>query len=119
MTAADPKAAEPVAAPEALSYDGDQLVRDIKETLSKRNSLSIRGLACVFKQIDGDKNRNLDLSELENGLRLIGINLNEEQCAALLKHFDKDGNGTINFNEFLLAIRVSILKHIKTTNFVF
>jgi len=38
-------------------------------------------------------------------LRIIGINLNEEQCAALLKHFDKDGNGTINFNEFLIAIR--------------
>ena len=69
----------------------------------------------MFKQIDADRNRNLDLSELENGLRLIGINLNEEQCAALLKHFDKDGNGTINFNEFLVAIRVSTFKHIKTS----
>ena len=57
--------------------------------------------------MDLNKNRNLDVSELEGGLRIIGINLNEEQCAALLKHFDKDGNGTINFNEFLVAIRVS------------
>lgn len=55
--------------------------------------------------MDANKNRNLDVSELEGGLRLIGINLNEDQCAALLKHFDKDGSGTINFNEFLVAIR--------------
>ena len=109
MTATDPKAAEPVAAPQALSYDGAQLVKDIKDTLVKRNSLSIRGLAQTFKQMDLNKNRNLDVSELEGGLRIIGINLNEEQCAALLKHFDKDGNGTINFNEFLTTIRVSIL----------
>ena len=107
MTATDPKAAEPVAAPQAASYDGATLCKDIKDTLCKRNSLSIRGLAQVFKQIDGNKNRNLDLNELENGLRIIGINLNEEQCVALLKFFDKDGNGTINFNEFLNAIRVS------------
>jgi Ca2+-binding EF-hand superfamily protein len=105
LTASDPKAAEPVAAPQAVSYDGATLCNDIKETLVKRNSLSIRGLAQVFKQIDGNKNRNLDLGELENGLRIIGINLNEEQCVALLKYFDKDGNNTINFNEFLLAIR--------------
>jgi Ca2+-binding EF-hand superfamily protein len=107
LTASDPKAAEPVAAPQAASYDGATLVNDIKKTLCDRNSLSIRGLAQVFKQIDANKNRNLELSELENGLRIIGINLNEEQCVALLKHFDKDGNGTINFNEFLNVIRVS------------
>jgi len=49
LTASDPKAAEPVAAPAELSYDGAQLVKDIKDTLSKRNSLSIRGLAQTFK----------------------------------------------------------------------
>ena len=30
LTAADPAAAEPVAAPEALSYDGPTLVADIR-----------------------------------------------------------------------------------------
>jgi len=49
LTAKDPKDAQPVAAPEAVSYDGAVLVKDIKDTLSKRNSLSIRGLAQVFK----------------------------------------------------------------------
>jgi len=55
--------------------------------------------------MDANRNRNVDVGELESGLRLIGVNLNEEQCAALLKYFDKDNSGTINFNEFLICIR--------------
>ena len=87
--------------------------------MAKRSSLSIRGLAQVFKQIDENKNKSLDISELEGGLRLIGVNLNEEQCAALLKYFDKDGSNTINFNEFLVAIRVSIQIHIMLLTFIY
>jgi len=70
---------------------------DIKETLAKRGALSIRGLGQVFKQIDANKNKNLDLSELESGLSAIGVNLNTAQCQALLEHFDKDGSKTVNF----------------------
>jgi hypothetical protein len=38
----------------------------------------------------------------------MGVNLNEEQVAVLLKYFDKDGSGQIDLNEFMVAIRVSI-----------
>jgi len=59
----------------------------------------------VFRAIDNDKSKTLDASELENGLRDFGINLNTEQIEVLLKHFDKDGSKNVNFNEFLSAIR--------------
>ena len=78
LTASDPAAAEPVAPPEALSYDGATLVADIRSTLGQRGSLTIRGLAQVFKAIDNDKSKTLDATELENGLRDFGINLNTE-----------------------------------------
>lgn len=55
--------------------------------------------------MDANKNRQLELSELDSGLRIIGINLNDEQLKVLLKHFDKDGSGKIDFNEFLVTIR--------------
>ena len=61
----------------------------------------------MFKSLDNNKNKTLDASELENGLRDFGINLNGEQIDVLVKHFDKDGTKTISFNEFLQAIRVS------------
>jgi Ca2+-binding EF-hand superfamily protein len=78
--------------------------------------LTIRGLGQVFRAIDNDKSKTLDASELENGLRDFGINLNTEQIEVLLKHFDKDGSKNVNFNEFLSAIRVSksILSFFKT-----
>jgi Ca2+-binding EF-hand superfamily protein len=59
----------------------------------------------MFKSLDNNKNRQLDFSELENGLRDFGINLNSLQIQALLKHFDKDGSGLVNFDEFLSGIR--------------
>lgn len=62
----------------------------------------------MFKSLDNNKNKSLDADELENGLRDFGINLNTEQVAVLVKFFDKDGSGNVNFNEFLTAIRVSI-----------
>ena len=61
----------------------------------------------MFKSMDNNKNKSLDAEELESGLRDFGINLNSEQVGVLVKYFDKDGSGNINFNEFLSAIRVS------------
>ena len=63
----------------------------------------------MFKSLDNNKNKSLDAEELESGLRDYGINLNNEQIGVLVKYFDKDGSGTINFNEFLSAIRVSFV----------
>lgn len=55
--------------------------------------MSIRGVAQVFKIIDKNNNRQIDQSELDVGLRQMGINLVPEQVEALLKYFDKDGSG--------------------------
>ena len=78
VTADDPAAAEPVAAPEELSYDGEQLVSDIRDTLKARGAMTLRGVARVFGILDDNKNRQLDPEELSNGLRTFGINLNDE-----------------------------------------
>jgi len=59
----------------------------------------------MFRILDDNKNRQLEAAELENGLRDFGINMNDEQVAAILKYFDKDGSKTVNFDEFLTAIR--------------
>ena len=45
LLATDPAAAEPVAAPEALSYDGRVLLGQVKEMLMGRGALSVRGVA--------------------------------------------------------------------------
>jgi Ca2+-binding EF-hand superfamily protein len=61
--------------------------------LLERGSMSVRGVAQVFRILDKNKNRKIDAGELEGGLRQMGINLVEEQVSVLIKHFDNDKSG--------------------------
>ena len=99
----DPTAAAPVEA--APRYDGAQMVQDIKDTLKRRGAMSIRGIGRVFRILDDNRNRQLDTNELMWGLKDFDIHLSEEQCNVLISHFDRDNSGTVNFDEFLRALR--------------
>lgn len=99
----DPAAAAPVEAPPR--YDGAQMLQDIKDTLKRRGAMAIRGIGRVFRILDDNRNRQLDKNELMWGLKDFDIHLTEEQVDVLIKHFDKDNSGTVNFDEFLVALR--------------
>ena len=101
--AAEPSAAEPLE--EAPRYDGAQMIDDIKETLKKRGAMMIRGIGRVFRILDDNRNRQLDKNELMWGLKDFDIHLSEEQVDVLIKFFDRDGTGTVSFDEFLVALR--------------
>ena len=57
--------------------------------------------------MDDDKNRSLNLEEFGEGMRDSGLKLSADELSQLFKAFDKDGSGSINFDEFLENIRVS------------
>ena len=99
----DPAAAQPVEA--APRYEGAQMIQDIKDTLKSRGAMSIRGIGRVFRILDDNRNRQLDTNELMWGLKDFDIHLSEEQCAVLIKHFDRDNSGSVNFDEFIRALR--------------
>ena len=86
-------------------YDGAQMINDIKETLKRRGSMAIRGIGRVFRILDDNRNRQLDTNELMWGLKDFDIHLSEEQVQVLIQHFDRDNSGTVNFDEFLRALR--------------
>lgn len=81
------------------------MVQEIKDTLKKRGAMAIRGISRVFKILDDNRNRQIDLNELMWGLKDFNIHLDEDQAKVLLKRFDRDGSGTVNFDEFLVALR--------------
>ena len=103
VLSSDPSTMEPVQAP--ARYDGAQMIQDIKETLKKRGAMAIRGIGRVFRILDDNRNRQLDTHELMWGLKDFDIHLSEEQVNVLIKHFDRDGTGTLDFDEFLVALR--------------
>ena len=67
--------------------------------------MAIRGIGRVFRILDDNRNRQIDGNELMWGLKDFDIHLSEEQTACLIKHFDRDGSGTVDFDEFLVALR--------------
>uniref|UniRef100_A0A8C7Z8F1 Calcyphosine-like b n=1 Tax=Oryzias sinensis TaxID=183150 RepID=A0A8C7Z8F1_9TELE len=70
-----------------------------------RGSSGIKGLGRTFRVMDDNQNRSLDLKEFLKGLNDYGLLMEKEEAAALFQHFDRDGSGTISFDEFLIALR--------------
>ena len=83
-----------------------QILGRVKAQLESRGSRTIRGLGRTFRALDSyDGNRKLDPSELEVGLRENGCDLTKQEVQILFQYFDTDGDGTVNFDEFLVGIR--------------
>jgi len=62
----------------------------------------------MFRIIDDDGNRSLSLAEFKKGCRDYGLELESDVVQQMFKEFDKDGSGSIDFDEFLRALRVCI-----------
>ncbi|XP_043925919.1 calcyphosin-like protein isoform X3 [Protopterus annectens] len=70
-----------------------------------RGSAGIKGLARVFRIMDDDNSRSLDMKEFLKGLSDYGVLLEKEEALQVFRQFDRDGNGTIDFDEFLVTLR--------------
>jgi len=71
--------------------------------------MGIRGIGRIFKAMDDNGNGQLDVDDFRWGLYDYGITVSKEEAVKVLNHFDRDGNGTVDFNEFLRAIKVSFV----------
>lgn len=70
-----------------------------------RGANGIRGLSRLFKIMDDNKNRKLELEEFSKGVREYGFNYSKEEMKELFYAFDKDHSGTLDFDEFLEKLR--------------
>lgn len=52
------------------------------------------------------KDRLLDYSEFKRGMRVYGIDLDDEQLKSLFKYLDEDGSNYVDFDEFMFRVRV-------------
>ncbi|XP_018604116.2 calcyphosine-like b isoform X1 [Scleropages formosus] len=70
-----------------------------------RGSAGIKGLSRVFRIMDDDNNRTLDMKEFLKGLNDYGIIMEKDEAVKLFQQFDRDGSGLIDFDEFLITLR--------------
>uniref|UniRef100_A0A646QDA1 Calcyphosin n=1 Tax=Hemiscolopendra marginata TaxID=943146 RepID=A0A646QDA1_9MYRI len=71
-----------------------------------RGSSGIIGLARVFRRMDDDGSKLLNFEEFSKGIEEFGLrDLNIQEMKDLFNTFDKDGSGSIHYDEFLRTIR--------------
>lgn len=58
--------------------------------------------------MDDDNSRTLDFKEFVKGLNDYAMMIDKEEAQEIFQIFDKDGSGTIDFDEFLVTLRVSL-----------
>ncbi|OMO92478.1 Calcium-binding EF-hand [Corchorus olitorius] len=63
----------------------------------------IKGLKEMFKGMDTDNSWTITLEELKQGLAKQGTKLSEYEVKQLMEAADADGNGTIDYDEFITA----------------
>jgi len=63
----------------------------------------------MFRIIDDDGNRSLSIAEFKKGCRDYGLELEPDAIQQLFRQLDRDGSGSIDFDEFLRALRVCII----------
>jgi calcyphosin len=81
------------------------LIAAIKDRLKEVGMFGIRGVSHLFKRIDKNGNKQIDVNEFYWGLKEFGVNLTEEEAMGVLRIFDKDKSGTISFEEFLRSLK--------------
>lgn len=59
--------------------------------------------------MDDDNSRSLDFKEFVKGLNDYGILMDKQEATAVFAQFDRDGSGSIDFDEFLITLRVNTL----------
>ena len=84
------------------------VLEKVRNQIKARGAKTIRGLGRTFRNFDSfDGNHKIDAEEFYSGLCEIQIQVTRAEANALMALFDTDGDGNVNFDEFLVGIRVS------------
>jgi len=80
--------------------DGDATMSAHKDEMKQQR--------CVFDLFDQDKNGSIDLKELTTKMGSLGFMLDATELKDMIKDADENGNGTIEFAEFVKLLKMEM-----------
>jgi hypothetical protein len=83
----------------------------LRAQLIARGASGIFGLSRKFKIMDDDGSNSLSMAEFKKAIRECGLVLTDSELTQLFHVFDRDGGGSIGFDEFLAVLKVRKAQH--------
>lgn len=87
-------------------HNSAQILEELREQVKARGARGFVGLQRKFRIMDDDNSRSFNLVEFKKGVKECGLSLSELQLSQLFALFDRDRSGAIDFDEFLVTLRV-------------
>ncbi|XP_046359672.1 calcyphosin-like protein isoform X2 [Haliotis cracherodii] len=85
---------------------GEALLSKLREQcLSIKGCGGIKQLSSFFRKMDADFSKKICFKEFADGVKRYGLYMGESDLQLLFKLFDRDGNGSIDFHEFVNQLR--------------
>lgn len=82
------------------------LLERLRQELAARGARGFIGIQRKFRIIDDDGDQRLSIGEFTKAMRETDLNFSLLEINALFKLIDTDQSGTIDFEEFLMTLRV-------------
>jgi Ca2+-binding EF-hand superfamily protein len=80
------------------------LVERFRNKLRARGGRGMIGLRRQFKIMDDNNSGTLDMYEFKKGIKDFQVGVEEQDAENLFKAFDLNGNGEIDFDEFIRVV---------------
>lgn len=80
-------------------------MRLFRDKIKARGARGMVGIQRLFKIMDDDHSRSLSEQEFSKACRDFKTGISEENIPTLFNAFDTNRDGTLNIDEFLMAIR--------------
>ena len=69
--------------------------RQVQDTVSLTKE-EVREIEIIFNTFDADNSGNIEISELKNAMKALGMNKSKEELKEIMEKADKDGSGDID-----------------------
>lgn len=81
------------------------LVAQVRAVLLEHSGGGVKGLSHVFKKLDFSGRKKVDANDLQLGLKNYKINLSAAEASLLVQAFDRAGDGTVTYDEFVEGVK--------------